>query len=430
MIHKVKHKIRQKFPKGGFARNAATLMTGTAVAQALPIAAAPILTRIYSPADFGLFALYLSIVSPLSIISTARYESAIMLPEKDEDAVNLVGLSIFISIALSGIVLLVVCWWGHFFADLIGYQKIVKWFYLIPASIFLTGFYQSLNYWANRHSRYKMLATNRVVQSVTATGTNLFFGFYGLGAIGILLATLLGQLVATILIACRLYLLDKEMKELISLKVMKAQAKRYIKFPKYDIPSMFTNVLANQIPVFMFGKYFSSQVVGFYSLTNKVMGVPVGLISGSILDVFRQRASSDYAKYGNCKHIYVKTFKSLFLFAIFPFLFLMFFSPMLFSIIFGDSWRVAGEFASIMSVMFFLGFVVSPLSYVFFIAEKQNYNFIGQICILIINLCSIGIGVYFKNVRLALINYTIGYSIIYLSYLFVSYRLAKGELKK
>ena len=95
-------------PKSEFSRNVLTLMTGTTIAQAIPIAISPILTRIYAPEDFGMFALYMSVASIISVIATGRYELAIMLPKKDEDAVNIVALSIIISFFVSFISLLIV----------------------------------------------------------------------------------------------------------------------------------------------------------------------------------------------------------------------------------------------------------------------------------------------------------------------------------
>jgi O-antigen/teichoic acid export membrane protein len=84
-------------PKSEFAKNVLTLMTGTTIAQAIPIAISPILTRIYTPEDFGVFALYMSLASIISVVATGRYELAIMLPKKDDDAINIVALSTLIS---------------------------------------------------------------------------------------------------------------------------------------------------------------------------------------------------------------------------------------------------------------------------------------------------------------------------------------------
>lgn len=55
-------------PKSEFSKNVLTLITGTTIAQAIPIAISPILTRIYTPEDFGVFALFVSLVGFISVI--------------------------------------------------------------------------------------------------------------------------------------------------------------------------------------------------------------------------------------------------------------------------------------------------------------------------------------------------------------------------
>ncbi len=426
MIHKVRHKIKQKFPRGGFARNAATLMTGTAVAQGISIVLAPVLTRLYSPEEFGLFALYFTIASPLSVIATARYESAIMLPDREEDALNVVALSCSISILLGVVLLFPTYLFRESIAHLMGQEELKNWLYFVPVTVMFTGVYQSLNYLANRYAAYKLLAANRITQSAMVSIINIGMGLLGFGLAGLLVANIFGQVLATVLILISLLRLNKLKLEPIKFKIMIQQAKRYIKFPKYDIPSMFINVVANQVPVFMLGKFFNSAIVGFYSLTNKVIGLPVSLVSGSILDVFRQRASSDYTKYGNCEQIFKKTFKSLLLMSILPFLLFAFFAPFLFSVVFGATWRTAGEYAQIMSVMLLLKFISSPLSYMFFVAEKQEYNFIGQFFLLLFSIGSIFIGVYLHNVKVAILTFSLSYSIVYIGYLMLSYKFSKG----
>ena len=401
-------------------------MTGTAVAQGISIALSPVLTRLYSPKEFGLFALYFAIASPLSVIATARYESAIMLPDKEEDALNVVALSCSISVILGALLLLVTYLFNDSIAHLMGQEELKNWFYFVPITVMFTGVYQSLNYLANRHTAYKLLAANRITQSAIVSIINIGMGLLGFGLAGLLLANVFGQILATALIMINLLRLDKLKFQPIHFKGMIQQAKRYVKFPKYDIPSMFINVLANQVPVFMLGKFFSSSIVGFYSLTNKVIGLPVNLVAGSVLDVFRQRASSDYAKHGNCEQIFKKTFKSLLTLSIAPFLVFAIFAPFLFSFVFGATWRTAGEYAQIMSVMLFFRFISSPLSYMFFVAEKQEYNFIGQCFLLLFSVGSILVGVYLHNVKVAILIFSLSYSLVYVAYLMLSYRFSKG----
>jgi len=150
-------------------------MTGTTIAQAIPIAISPILTRIYTPEDFGVFALYMSIVSVIATIATGRYELAIMLPKKDEDAVNIVALSIIISFFVSFIAFLIVYIFNSQITNLLGSPEISNWIYFIPITVLLAGVYQSFNYWNNRKKKYRRLVTSIVMQSGTATA-NLGMG--------------------------------------------------------------------------------------------------------------------------------------------------------------------------------------------------------------------------------------------------------------
>ena len=125
-------RLKKRFTSGSFARNVLTLMTGTTIAQAIPIAISPILTRIYTPEDFGVFALYMSIASIIAVLATGRYELAIMLPKKDEDAVNIVALSIIIAFFVSLISFLIVFIFNTQITNLLGNPEISNWLYFIP----------------------------------------------------------------------------------------------------------------------------------------------------------------------------------------------------------------------------------------------------------------------------------------------------------
>ena len=126
-----------------------TLMTGTAIAQAIPIAVSPILTRLYSPSDFGVFAVYMAVTAVLSVIATGRYEQVVMLPQKDEDAANVVVLSLIVSTFFSLIFLVIVATWNSSITALLGNPEISGWLYLIPLSVLSMGVYNKFTYWLN-----------------------------------------------------------------------------------------------------------------------------------------------------------------------------------------------------------------------------------------------------------------------------------------
>ena len=133
-MRNIRNIIKERLKQGSFVRNVLTLMTGTALAQALAVLASPVLTRLYRPEDFGILALFMSIVGILSVVACWRYETAIVLTEKDEDATNLLALSIMITIAMSLLTLIVVAIFRHSIAILLGAPEITFWLWFKKVS--------------------------------------------------------------------------------------------------------------------------------------------------------------------------------------------------------------------------------------------------------------------------------------------------------
>jgi O-antigen/teichoic acid export membrane protein len=366
MINKLK-------PKSEFSRNVLTLMTGTTIAQAIPIAISPILTRIYTPEDFGMFALYMSVASILSVVATGRYELAIMLPKKDEDAVNIVVLSIIISFFVSFISLVIVYLFNTQITKILGSPEVSSWLYFVPISVLFTGVYQSLNYWNNRKKQYKKLATNRVLLSGTTATINLGMGFGGLGSSGLILGTIVGQGVATSVLGNILVREQKDKLKIIKKLKVFALAKKYIEFPKYSIFSDLLTALNSQLAVLFLANLFNLAAVGFFSFATRIIRIPMSILSSSIGDVFREEANSYYSHNKECEAIYINVLRKLFITAILPFFLLYLYAPLLFELAFGEEWREAGVYTRILIPMFFLQFISSPLSMMYYVAQKQLY---------------------------------------------------------
>tara|TARA_B100002049_G_scaffold223807_1_gene194653 strand:+ start:9745 stop:11022 length:1278 start_codon:yes stop_codon:yes gene_type:complete len=409
--------------KSEYTKNILTLVTGTGSAQLIPIIISPILTRLYSPEDFGLIALYLSIVSIISIFATGRYEFAVMLPKLNSEVRAIIRLSCFLALIVSLITFLIVVIFNTEISKLLGNEDISVWLYFIPGSVLLTSFYQLVNYTMIREKQFGVLAKNKVIVSTTNASTQLGVGYFFKSHFGLLLGNVLGQLIS-IFIIIRTTNVSEYFKA--TKYPLKKVAYKYKKFPQYDVPSVLMNTLANQMPLLVLGKFFSLSVLGLYSFMYKILMMPINLLSNSILDVFKQKATEDFNNNRECKGIYTETFYKLTLLGVIPFSILGMFAPELFSFIFGDEWKTAGEYAQIMSPMLFLKFIVNPLSYTFYIAQKQNVDLIFQILLFILTFFSLSIGVLFDSVDLTLAAFSAASSIIYLIYLGFSYRYSKG----
>jgi len=418
--------IRHRY-KGSFAAHILTLMTGTALAQSIPILASPILSRLYSPQDFGIFAVYMAIVSMVSLVATGRYELSIMLPDDEESAASIFVFSFLIVLSVSLATFILLLTFKGFLASFFDGRLAAVLLYLIPITVFFTGAYQLLNYWAIAKKKFSRLATNRVYQSGTATGFQLGSGLFTPGALGLVSGQVVGQCVGSGVLGWKTWKEDRDKLKSVTKENMICQAVRYKRFPLYSLLADFINTAANQVPNFLLSFFFGASTVGFFFLPQRVLGSPSSLIANSILDVFKERASRDYRTSGNCLDIYLKTFKHLLLISFLPFAALYFFTPVLIPFIFGAEWKIAGEYAQILSIMFFFRFVSSPLSYVLYIAERQNYDLIWQVFLFMFTVIAIGIGIYLNSAKISIACFALIYSAMYIVYLFLSYDAAKGN---
>lgn len=411
--------------RGEFARNTLTLMVGTTIAQAIPIAVSPILTRIYTPEDFGLFALYMSIVTIASIIITGRYELAIVLPEKKEDALNICALSISLTVLFSLITFILVLLFNDYITRILGAPEISKWLYLIPVSLLLTGIYQTLNYWSNRNKRYKRIMLNRIVQASSTATMNIGIGIIARSK-GLILSSVIGQgIVCLAMVADIIRKKEMNLKE-ISYVHMKMQAIRYNRLPKYSVLAHGTESTSTNIPHILLSNFFGAAAVGYFSLARRMIVIPISIISGAVGDVFLQRASREYNLNGRCDKLFIKTLLLLSAIGFPPFLLLFLSAPDLFAFIFGEQWRMAGILTQIMTFPFFLQFVVSPLSHMFTIAEKQSLELILQGVMLIIIVVSIIIGFCLNSLIIAISLFSLAYGMKYIIFLICSYLFSRG----
>lgn len=347
--------------KNDFLRNVLTLMTGTTLAQAIPIAAMPLLTRLYTPEDFGVLALYMSLAGMISVIITARYEVAVMLPERDEDAASLVTLSVCIASAISLVLLVVVSLFNEDIQALLNNKAIGPWLYLLPITVFVTGMWQALNYWNNRSKKFKRLAVSRVTQGGGMTLAQ--FALTGLSTGGLLLGYLVGQVGGLMVFLTRTWREDRAVLSRVSLATMLENARRYSKFPKYSTFGALLDNAAVQMPVLMLSKFYDTHIVGVFSLTFRALNLPMSLIATSFSQVLFQRfVVLQRENPARLAPFVLKLFFGLLGLMVPLVAFVWVVGPDLFALVFGETWRQAGEYATVLIFAVAIRFAVSPLS--------------------------------------------------------------------
>lgn len=362
--------------KNEFTRNVLTLMMGTTIAQAIPIAISPILTRIYTPRDFGLFALFMSVSSFISLAVTARYELAILLPKSDEEAFNIVSLSIIFSLLISFFSFVVIYVFNDLITEFLKNSAISSWLYLIPITVLLAGIYQSFNYWLNRKKKFKQLAYNRVIQTTSTTSTNLFIGFASKSN-GLIWGQLVGQIIVTFILGKQIWSEDRDKLRSLSRAMHFEQMITYKKLPLLNLPNaIIDGVRLLGIDTFI-TRFFSSAILGQYYLAFRMMQAPMSLLGSSFSQVFVQKIASVNKK--DMKDILKKFIAISFIISLPIFTLIYFISPFIFEFVFGKEWKTAGYIASILSPWVGLNFISSPISNVYIVLNKQEYMLIFSI---------------------------------------------------
>jgi len=361
-------------PKSEFFRNVLTLMTGTTIAQAIPIAISPILTRIYSPEEFGLFALYMAITVVVAVIATGRYELAIMLPKNNRDAQILVVLSVIIALFISFILCVIVFFLNEPITKLLNNPEIGGWLYFIPLSVLFTGFYQSFNYWNNRNKKYKLLAKSRVIQSGSVASTQIISGINGFGGGGLITGHVIGQGIVSVFLGKQFFYHSNFSFKKIKLFRSFILMKRYKKFPLINVWSGVLNSASVHLPVVFLSIFFNASVTGFFSLSQRIILMPMTLIGTSIGQVYYQQASMLKNNTEEIKKITLNLYKKLLMIGVFPIIIIIMFGETMFSFAFGERWYEAGIYAKYLSLWVFFVFASSPLSHLMNVYEKHTQS--------------------------------------------------------
>ncbi len=377
----IKKAYNRYYKQSEFGRNVLTLMTGTTIAQAIPIGISPILTRLYSPEDFGVFALFVAISSIFGSIANGRYELAIMLPRKDEDAINIFALGFIITFAVSLVLLVLVVVFNDYFTKLLNNDEISVWLYFVPVTVFFTGTWNILNYFNNRKKQYKDIAKATIIKSIVIAIVQLSVGFIKQGATGLVSGQILSQLFANTKLLSNI-IQDKILLSRISKIKTIALAKRYKDFPRFSMWAVLANTLSQNLTNILISSFYSVATLGFYSLVQRVLGMPSSLIGSSIGQVFFQQAIKEKQETGKAIKTFNSTIKKLIIIGLPSFGILFFITEYLFAFVFGEEWRIAGTYAQIVVPLFFFRFVVSTVSLLNSVFEKNLNGLYIQIILL------------------------------------------------
>lgn len=326
-----------------FLRNVATMVGGSALTQVIALACAPILTRLYTPEDFGSLGVFMAVVAVAATIATLRYDVALVLPREDAGAWSLLRLAGAWTILIVSLAFLLSLPFREALADAVGAPVLSRYFGYLPLLILSSGLLSFATHWAIRKKRFRAISTTSVSTCLLGNGFKIGGGLLGFGGGVLIVATFIQQAVQLVVLAFQIR------KEIPAAPYDRADARaqlfKYRSFPLYRLPQATLASFASNLPNFLLVAYFSPQIVGFYLLAYRVTLAPIELIRGAVRQVLFQKVAEIHHRGDNLFSLVAKMTIGLGLFSLIPVLVLFFMGEYIFDWVFGPEWATAGKYA-------------------------------------------------------------------------------------
>lgn len=355
--------------KNAFLKQVATLLSGTMLAQLIGVMFQLLTRRLYTVEQFGAYAVVMSVVSVIIVVSALRYNTIGTLPKNDTETKQLGVLAIFISVCVSIILGVFVYLFGDYFA--IWLDLDLKWksyLYAIPFFVLLLNTYEVFDTYLLRHGKYNSIAINkglrRSAEGVGQSALSNAFQNYGL-----LLGDLLGQLMN--MLTALVQLRRTNFFEIsISWSLVKFVFFRYAHFPKMNLLPSLVNAISKVFPVLLINRFFSETETGYFSLTHMVLALPVALLGDAMSKVTLRNLSE---KKNAGKPVYSEIWRNLGIavtLSVLGIVTIWIVGVDLLTLIFGKQGEIAGQYALIMAFSYAIKLIYVVVMKLFIALER------------------------------------------------------------
>lgn len=373
--------------KSTFLKSLAILASGSLIAQLFTAVQQPMLTRIFSAEQLGAYTFLMSIPMTFVGVICARYDAAIVYEEDEAKVFPLIKLNLLITVALSLLVSLLYAVYLIVFNP-----EYIRYLYLMPVIclyLIAYGITNILNAYNNRNGDYKMISKMHVVRTAIQVVGVLVPGllfvsllhFDWLSMPILVLPFCLGMFFG---VFTQARTLKDHLGEILHTpwRDVKAVARIHCKQPLLSMPAVYANSMSYSVITLFIEGLYTKAALGYYSISTRLLGMPLSLISGNVSKVYMEKAAKEYAKTGGYYHAFKKTFLFLLALALPMFLVMFFLAPPVCGWLFGEGWDVAGRYIRILAFMFSVRFIATALSPGLYVCRKQQYELAIQILML------------------------------------------------
>jgi O-antigen/teichoic acid export membrane protein len=321
--------------EGSFRRNALVLTAGTATAQVLPLLAYPLFTRLYTPAEFGVFATVSLFATLGAILASGTYEQTILIAPTRRMAARLGAYALLRSVIILATILVLVIPFGGAAVSLGLDATVAPWLPAVPIMAAALVVYSCYAEWCVRNQYFGELSRVRIWQTSAIAAARLGLGVLTSAINGFVAGDLVGKLASAGRCGAMVWLRDRRYLRIQTVARAREAARRYAHVARYTLPDQLINTLGGSIHVIFLGAAFGTEQLGYVTLVLSLLYMPVTVVSSAVKDVFRQRASVEYAREGSCRPTYRRLLGPIALLAAAGFGLLYVISPTVFPAVLG-----------------------------------------------------------------------------------------------
>lgn len=331
-----------------FHANALRMLAGTLIAQALPLVATPLLSRIYEPEAFALQFLFMSFASALGVLATFRLELAMVMAPTGEEARSLAGLILMTTAGLCILQMLVLSAGAADIAAIAGFGDNTSWLWLLPVFTLAFSVFHVSTAFASRRHLFGPVASAGATLQVTYVGSALMTAAAGALLQGLAAAKLFGQVVAAASLTFRVRSDWSRLHPGKSLARAPDLLRKNSQFIVYNTPYSLSGGLLRDMPLYCLSTLATAALAGHFALARMVVMAPAALVSAGFGPVFFREAIASKGT----SHLQTLTLRLLRSGGIATaplFAALMIWGDILFTAAFGEAWATSGHIAMILA---------------------------------------------------------------------------------
>lgn len=355
------------------------------------LAVTPLLTRMYSPADFGIFAAFSASMGLISVISSLRYELAIPLMRNDRSARSMLVSALGLNALTAAAAMVAVMVWREDFARLLNAPGLSGYLLLIPLGILGAGSYRALNLWTLRKQQFAVIAQTKLLQSVANVVVQILGGFGGLGAIGLIVGHVTGFTAGSLRLARDVAFRKHLIRSPAHRKRAAGLLAGHKRFPKFDVPASLVDFLGVQLPNLALVAMFSPAIAGIYFLAERVLTAPMSIVSQALGQTVLAGAR-DTIRQGRIVRQTFLVVVGLVAMVSLPVAVIVVAGEWLFATIFDETWRQAGIYAAWLVPGFAVQFIYSSISTTLTATRGQGINLFIHLSLLVLKVAALWVG--------------------------------------